>query len=109
MGATQFTTAADPASPTVFEVPGETDPARKYINFYGSGHIVGTCCMGTTKDNSVVDRANTCVPGIHKNMFIVAAARCSRTGRHRQSELLTIAALALRAAATILKTDLKGA
>jgi choline dehydrogenase-like flavoprotein len=105
MGATQFTTVADPKSPTVFEVPGETDPKRKYINFYGSGHIVGTCCMGTTKDNSVVDRDLRSWD--HKNMFIAGSTVFPTVATGNPT--LTIAALALRAAATILKTDLKGA
>jgi choline dehydrogenase-like flavoprotein len=105
MGATQFTTAADPASPTVFEVPGEPDPKRKYINFYGSGHIVGTCCMGTTKDNSVVDRDLRSWD--HKNLFIAGSTVFPTVATGNPT--LTIAALALRAADTILKTDLKGA
>jgi choline dehydrogenase-like flavoprotein len=105
MGATQYTTPADPNSPTVFEVPGEINPARKYINFYGSGHIVGTCCMGTTAANSVVDKDLRSWD--HKNLFIAGSTVFPTIATGNPT--LTIAALALRAAATILKTDLKGA
>jgi choline dehydrogenase-like flavoprotein len=104
MGAVQFTTPAT-AGPTSFEVPGETDPNKKYIAYYGSGHIVGTCAMGTTNTNSVVDK--NLRSWDHKNLFIAGSTVFPTIATGNPT--LTIAALALRLADTMLKTDLKAA
>jgi choline dehydrogenase-like flavoprotein len=102
MGATQYTTPPVVGSPTTAELPWETDPKRKYINYFGSGHIVGTCKMGFTSKDSVVDKDLRSWD--HKNLFIAGSTVFPTIATGNPT--LTIAAIALRAAATIL-ADLK--
>jgi choline dehydrogenase-like flavoprotein len=71
------------------------------FEFYGAGHIVGTCRMGTKKENSVVDREQRSWD--HPNLFLVGSGVFPTIATGNPS--LTIAALAFWAADTI-KNDL---
>src|SRR5262249_37579526 len=69
LNAPQFTAPADPTDPSTFEVDINGKPAR--LKFFGSGHIVGTYCMGTTRDNSVVNSEQRSWD--HPNLFLVGS------------------------------------
>ncbi|HMG04019.1 MAG TPA: GMC family oxidoreductase [Chthoniobacterales bacterium] len=84
-----------------------TDPdTNKTYNFdyFGSGHIVGTYRMGTTKETSVVDRNQRSWD--HPNLFLVGSGVFPTIATGNPS--LTIAALAFWAADSVLK-DLQAA
>lgn len=66
--------------------------------YTGAGHIMGTCRMGDDPKHSVVDRH--CRSHDHPNFFIVGASVFPTAGTANPT--LTVAALALRAAETIL-------
>lgn len=72
------------------------------FEFYGAGHVVGTCRMGTASDNSVVDRYQRSWD--HPNLFLVGSGVFPTIATGNPS--LTIAALAFWAADTI-NSDLK--
>lgn len=94
MNAKQFTTnpqCLDPGDPTTFEFEGER------FKFYGAGHVVGTLRMGDSRGNSVVDRDLR--SWAHSNMFIVGSAVFPTIATANPT--LTIAALTLRAAETV--------
>ncbi|PYI93237.1 MAG: GMC family oxidoreductase [Verrucomicrobia bacterium] len=74
------------------------------FDFFGSGHIVGTYRMGTTRENSVVDRNQRSWD--HPNLFLVGSGVFPTIATGNPS--LTIAALAFWAADNVLK-DLEGA
>ncbi len=85
-----------------FGGPSFTQWEGKRIPFGGAGHMLGTCRMGTTKANSVVNseqRSWDC-----RNLFIVGGAVFPTSGTANPT--LTIAALAFQAADTIHKKDL---
>ncbi|WP_322998354.1 GMC family oxidoreductase [Castellaniella sp.] len=68
-------------------------------DFFGAGHIMGTCRMGSDPDHSVVDaqlRSHD-----HQNLFILGSSVFPTGGTANPS--LTIAALSLRAAEAIEK------
>ncbi len=65
--------------------------------FQGAGHIIGTTCMGDDPQRSVVNRDLRCHD--HDNLFLVGAGAFPTASTANPT--LTIAALALRAAATI--------
>ncbi len=65
--------------------------------FSGSGHIMGTCRMGGDTRNSVVDAE--CRSHDHRNLFIVGSSVFPTAGTTNPT--VTLAALALRAAASI--------
>ena len=65
--------------------------------FSGSGHIMGTCRMGSDPATSVVDPE--CRSHDHKNLFIVGCSVFPTGGTTNPT--VTLAALALRAAASI--------
>ncbi len=64
------------------------------FEYHGSGHIVGTCCMGTAADNSVVDRHQRSWD--HPNLFITGSSVFPTIATGNPS--LTVAALAFWAA-----------
>ncbi|HMG36322.1 MAG TPA: GMC family oxidoreductase [Blastocatellia bacterium] len=98
--AVQFTAPADPTDPSTFMVDINGKPTR--LKFFGSGHIVGTYRMGTTKENSVVNREQRSWD--HPNLFLVGSGVFPTVATANPT--LTIAALALWAADTILRKDL---
>ncbi len=114
MGATEYTampTAADMGDPTVFsitydanDVPvpeGTTPPpgsTTEYFRYYGAGHVVGTYRMGVDKDCSVVDFEQRSWD--HSNLFLVGSGVFPTVATGNPT--LTIAALALWAAKTVL-------
>jgi len=74
-------------------------PDLKKKKFSGSGHIMGTCRMGRSKNDSVVDAQ--CRSHDIENLYIVGSS-VFPTGSC-VNPTITIAALALRAAASIQK------
>lgn len=76
----------------------DPDTGETYdFNYHGSGHIVGTCRMGTAAKDSVVDAEQRSWD--HPNLFIVGSSVFPTVATGNPS--LTIAALALWAADTI--------
>ncbi len=100
LGAKQFTTAPDPNDPSAF--PITINGKEKLIKFFGSGHVVGTYCMGAASGNSVVNSEQRSWD--HPNLFLVGSGVFPTVATGNPT--LTIAALALWAAQTILKKDL---
>jgi choline dehydrogenase-like flavoprotein len=72
---------------------------KRNYNIMGSGHIVGTHCMGSDKKKSVTD--DTMRSWDHNNLFIVGAGSQVTIGTANPT--LTAAALAVRAAEAMLK------
>jgi glucose dehydrogenase len=99
LNADSFTTAAEPQDANSFEWP---PGSKTRLNYLGAGHIMGTYRMGSAKENSVVDREQRSWD--HKNLFLVGGGVFPTVGTANPT--LTIAALSLWAADTILKTDL---
>jgi choline dehydrogenase-like flavoprotein len=97
----QFTTEPQPDDPSSFEVEIDGKPTR--LKFFGSGHIVGTYCMGTSDGNSVVNSEQRSWD--HPNLFLVGSGVFPTVATANPT--LTIAALSLWAADTILRKDLK--
>ena len=100
MGATQFTTPPPKDDPSAFDVVIDGKPDR--LKFYGAGHIVGTYRMGDDCNTSVVDCDQRSWD--HKNLFLVGSGNFPTVATANPT--LTIAALALKAAQTMLE-DLK--
>ncbi|HYO66311.1 MAG TPA: GMC family oxidoreductase, partial [Archangium sp.] len=90
MGATEFT-QLKPGQHFTFD--------NKTFNYFGAGHIMGTCKMGFSKSDSVVDRDLRTWD--HANLFILGSSVFPTVGTGNPT--LTIAALALRAAERIKK------
>ena len=67
--------------------------------FMAAGHIMGTCRMGNDPDDAVVDR--DCRSHENKNLFIAGSSVFPTGGTANPT--LTLAALSLRIAHTILK------
>lgn len=95
MNAEQFTEPppAGVPDPTTFEYEGQM------FRFFGAGHIVGTYRMGPTKKCSVVDKQLRSWD--HPNMFMVGSGVFPTIATGNPT--LTIAALTLRAAATLIE------
>jgi glucose dehydrogenase len=93
MGATEFTKEKED-DPSQFEWPVGS---KNRIKYYGSGHIVGTYCMGTTKGNSVVNDQQRSWD--HDNLYLVGSGTFPTVATANPT--LTIAALALRTAKNI--------
>lgn len=104
MGATPFTKTPD-NDPATFmvTVPGETGPQQVPVKFFGAGHVAGTYRMGSDPSTSVVNSDQRSWD--HKNLFLVGSGVFPTIATGNPT--LTIAALSLRAAGTIL-ADLKG-
>jgi glucose dehydrogenase len=101
MQAKEFTMPPDNADPSSFTAAIGGKETR--IKYYGSGHIAGTHRMGTDKNASVVD--STQRSWDHPNLFLTGSG--SFTTIATGNPTLTLAALALRTADTILKSDLR--
>ena len=101
LNATQFTTEPEADDPSSFEV--DIDGKATRLKFFGSGHIVGTYCMGTAPGNSVVSSEQRSWD--HPNLFLVGSGVFPTVATANPT--LTIAALSLWAADTILRKDLK--
>ncbi len=97
MGATQFTTPPAANDPSAFDVVIDGKPDR--LKFFGAGHIVGTYRMGDDSKTSVVDANQRSWD--HKNLFLVGSGNFCTVATANPT--LTIAALALKAAATVLE------
>jgi choline dehydrogenase-like flavoprotein len=100
MGVTEFTAIAKD-DPTRFDE--EIDGNRVTLNYIGAGHIMGTCRMGDDPKQSVVDKFQRSHD--HKNLYLVGSSTFP-TGA-TANPTLTIAALSLRTADHIIKTDFK--
>jgi choline dehydrogenase-like flavoprotein len=100
MNAKPATTAPSPNDPSSFAAIVDGKETR--INYFGSGHIVGTHRMGSDKTKSVVD-ANL-RSWDHPNLFITGSGAFPTVATGNPT--LTLCALALRAANAILKSDL---
>lgn len=96
MGARQFTTPPAEDDPSAFDVVINGKPDR--LKFFGAGHIVGTYRMGDSPDTSVVDSDQRSWD--HKNLFLVGSGNFPTVATANPT--LTIAALALKAAQTLL-------
>jgi choline dehydrogenase-like flavoprotein len=94
-------TRISPGDPSAFDFV--VDRKRTRLSFMGAGHIVGTHRMGTSARNSVVDRDQRCWS--HQNLYLVGSGTFPTVATANPT--LTIAALSLRTADTILRTDLK--
>jgi choline dehydrogenase-like flavoprotein len=77
----------------------ETTEAHHHTEIFGAGHIMGTCRMGASKQDSVVD-ANLRSHD-HDNLYILGSSVFPTVGTGNPT--LTIAALALRTASVIAK------
>jgi choline dehydrogenase-like flavoprotein len=93
LGAEEYTRFQDD-DPCSFEWP---IGSGKRIKYYGAGHIVGTCRMGTNSGNSVVDHELRSWD--HKNLFIAGSSVFPTVATANPT--LTIAALSMRLAETI--------
>jgi choline dehydrogenase-like flavoprotein len=69
------------------------------LSYGGAGHIMGTCRMGSKKDNSVVNSDQQSWD--HDNLYLLGSSTFPTGGTANPT--LTIAALALRAAEHIAK------
>lgn len=78
----------------------EVDDPRKPLQYFGSGHIMGTTRMGDDPRASVVDK--DCRSWDHGNLFMLGSNVFPTSST--ANPVLTIAALALRAAETIRAT-----
>jgi len=94
LGATQYTAPAP--GPSQFTFEGET------FNYFGAGHIVGTYRMGVSKSVSVVDSNQRSWD--HPNLYLVGSGTFPTVATGNPT--LTIAALALRTAQSILAAGL---
>lgn len=84
----------------VFEAVGYRAKPERPIDptkYSGAGHIIGTTRMGASAQDSVVD--SDCRTHDHRNLFVVGSSIFPTSGTANPT--LTVAALALRAAATI--------
>ena len=99
MGAKQFTKAGTD-NPSQFMA--DIDGKQTRVDYYGAGHIVGTYRMGTDKSNSVVDREQRSWD--HPNLYMVGSGVFPTVATANPT--LTLAALCLWCADTILKKDL---
>ncbi len=100
LGARQFTAPPEKGDPCAF--PVTINGQQRMIKFFGSGHIVGTYCMGTCSCNSVVNSEQRSWD--HPNLFLVGSGVFPTVATANPT--LTITALALWAANTILTKDL---
>ncbi len=93
----------DPSNPLTYvaeeNVPATPGVKTEYLQFWGSGHIVGTYRMGTAKENSVVNADQRSWD--HDNLYLVGSGVFPTIATANPS--LTISALALKAADAILQ------
>jgi len=96
LGAEQFTQPPGDDNPAVIEVEGVR------IAYMGAGHIMGTYRMGSDQHHSVVNSDQRSWE--HDNLFLIGSGVFPTSGTANPT--LTIAALALRTANTILSRHL---
>jgi len=103
LNAVQYTRVPDKQDPTAVELPPDAGGRRERVRFMGAGHIIGTYRMGSDPKQSVVNSDQRSHD--HQNLYLIGSGvfPTSATG----NPTLTIAALALRTADTIIKQDLK--
>jgi choline dehydrogenase-like flavoprotein len=101
LGARQHTEPPAADDPRAFDA--DIDGKSTRLTYFGAGHIVGTYCMGTKRESSVVNREQRSWD--HPNLFLVGSGVFPTVATANPT--LTIAALSLWAADTILKTDLR--
>ena len=75
----------------------EVEPIAPTLEYNGSGHIMGTCKMGTNPFSSVVDGQGRSHE--HRNLYVVGSSVFTTGGTSNPT--LTVAALALRTADAI--------
>jgi glucose dehydrogenase len=95
MGAEQFTSAPSDDDPTSFELAVDGKNVR--MKYFGAGHVAGTLRMGDTRKTSVVNADQRSWD--HHNLFMVGSATFPTIATGNPT--LTLAALALRTAKTI--------
>ncbi len=100
MKAEQFTQPPADDDPTSFLA--DIDGKETRLKYFGSGHVVGTYCMGSDKGTSVVDSNSRSWD--HPNLWLVGSGIFPTIATGNPT--LTIAALALRTADKILGSDL---
>ncbi len=100
LGAKEHTAPPGAGDPNAFD--WDIDGKSTRLNFLGAGHLVGTYRMGTDKSNSVVDREQRSWD--HRNLYLVGSGVFPTVGTANPT--LTLAALSLWAADTMLRTDL---
>jgi len=96
-GVTPFSKPADPANSGYFQYTDPQTGKTSAFEFHGSGHIVGTCRMGASAADSVVDRNQRSWD--HPNLYIAGSSVFPTIATGNPS--LTIAALAFWAADNI--------
>ena len=101
MHVTEFTKKVAKDEPTRFDEL--IDGKIVSFNYYGAGHIMGTCRMGDDPRQSVVDKFQRSHD--HGNLYLVGSSTFP-TGA-TANPTLTIAALSLRTARHILDTDFR--
>ena len=97
-GIESYSRPANPASPGYFTYTDPQTGKTSAYEFHGSGHIVGTCRMGASKGDSVVDRNQRSWD--HANLYITGSSVFPTVATGNPS--LTIAALAFWAADNVL-------
>jgi glucose dehydrogenase len=100
LGAEDHTVPPGAGDPNAFD--WDIDGKSTRLNFLGAGHLVGTYRMGTDRVNSVVDREQRSWD--HRNLYLVGSGVFPTVGTANPT--LTLAALSLWAADTMLRTDL---
>jgi glucose dehydrogenase len=101
MGVQEFPVEIGKDEPTRFEEL--IDDKVVTLSYGGAGHIMGTCRMGSKKDNSVVNSYQQSWD--HDNLYLVGSSTFA-TGA-TANPTLTLAALCLRTADKILREDLR--
>jgi glucose dehydrogenase len=101
LNVTSYTTH-DEEDPAVVDLPPDAVGRRERVRFMGAGHIIGTYRMGDDAKKSVVNGDQRSHD--HDNLYLIGSGvfPTSATG----NPTLTIAALTLRTADTILNHDL---
>jgi glucose dehydrogenase len=101
MGVKEFPVEIGKDEPTRFEEL--IDDKVVTLSYGGAGHIMGTCRIGSKKDNSVVNSYQQSWD--HDNLYLVGSSTFA-TGA-TANPTLTLAALCLRTADKILREDLR--
>jgi choline dehydrogenase-like flavoprotein len=96
MGAQQYTTEAQAGDPSSFEVVEAGTTHR--MRYFGAGHIAGTYRMGADRSSSVVNADQRSWD--HRNLFLLGSGTFPTIATANPT--LTLAALALRSAKTLL-------
>jgi glucose dehydrogenase len=95
-------TTYDETDPAVVDLPPNAAGRRERVRFMGAGHILGTYRMGDDPKESVVNAEQRSHD--HDNLFLIGSGVFPTSATANPT--LTIAALSLRTAETILNHDL---